>query len=542
MSILINKQKHIVFGMIFIYVLLFTHLAFSWHDGLKSQKNDLGNAVQPIYNTTKGHFMMTSCGLCDNPEMNRLGGHANFIFLFFLPIYYALPDPKVLLFVETLAIGLGALPLYWFGKHLFGDKSLFPLLGPFVYLINPMVHDVNLYDFRELAIAMPFILFAFYFMYTKKYVWFYIFAILLALTKEDMPLIVFMLGLYMIFVQKEIKRGLLVSVISLICFFATVEVIMPFFANGAKPELVALRYAHLGGTVPKIIFNLIFHPGLLISNLFSAYKVIYIATLLTPLLFVPIVSLEILLLSLPTVFINLLSSNPMMYNPFQYYHMAPILSFIFLAYVKSVDRLYAWKHFFDPKYLIAASVISSVTASVLLSPAPYSIVSSWEEFQVSPHAKRLNGVKKLIPDSASLSVQNNLGAHFSERLFVYTFPFRANSADYVLIDAHDPNPIVRFSPRQRNFMFSTSFNTSRPLKGLEDYNEQVLKLFNSKDYGVVYYSSNGYILFQRNVNLRKNKEAMQVFNINMTKILDRYPPSQNKKPQPWRFIKNKIGI
>ena len=158
--------------------------------------------------------------------------------------------------------------------------------------------------------------------------------------------------------------------------------------------------------------------------------------------------------------------------------------------------------------------------SVLLSPAPYSMVSSWKEFEVSSHAKRLSEVKKYIPSSASLSVQNNLGAHFSERLFVYTFPFSPDVVDYVLIDAYDPNPIVRFFPRRRNFMFNTSLNTL-PFP-LEYYNEQVLELFNNKDYGVVYYSSDGYILFQRNAKLRKNTEAMQVFTANMGKILDSY--------------------
>ena len=165
-----NRNSLLALGiLITVYVSFFTLLSFRRHDGLKSYMNDLGNVDQSIYNTIKGRFMvMTNCYSCNSDQINRLGGHANFILLLFVPFYFVLPDPKILLFTQTLLISLGALPLYLLGKRLFKKSTWLPLVGPFIYLINPMVHDVNLYDFHAVAVAMPLILFAFYFMYVKN--------------------------------------------------------------------------------------------------------------------------------------------------------------------------------------------------------------------------------------------------------------------------------------------------------------------------------------------------------------------------------------
>jgi len=50
-------------------------------------------------------------------------------------------------------------------------------------------------------------------------------------------------------------------------------------------------------------------------------------------------------------------------------------------------------------------------------------------------------INNLIPDSASLSVTNNLGAHFANHKYLYAFSSHYQSADYTLIlieDAYEP--------------------------------------------------------------------------------------------------------
>ncbi|OGM04702.1 hypothetical protein A2715_01275 [Candidatus Woesebacteria bacterium RIFCSPHIGHO2_01_FULL_39_32] len=509
--LIIKKQRLILFILVISYLLLFSYLSFAQHDGLKTQMNDLGNMDQPIFNTTRGRLMQASnCYNCGQPIINRLGGHANFIFLFFVPIYAIFPNPKVLLFTQTLLIALGSFPLYWIGRRFFGEKSWISLIGPLIYLLNPMVQDVNLYDFHATSVAMPLIIFAFYFLYIKQDRLFYLFSILVVIAKEDMALIIFMMGLFIMLYQREIKRGLFVSLASLLYFFLVNELLMPLFLGGMNHPVITQRYSYLGDNVFKILINLITHPLSFMAYLFTPEKTVYLVALLFPVIFLPVFSLEVLALSLPSVLINLLSSFSMMYYPFQYYYMAPILAFIFLATIFSLYKIYKNKRILLGTVTFSL-LVTTFTISFLASPAPYSLVSSWREFKVDEHAKRISRVKERIDSEASLSAQNNLGAHFSQRSLVYTFPLKAHESDFVFLDVNDPFEITRTFPRNRSFEFITQMF-------LSDYKKEIISMFEDPNYGVYYFSEDGYLLFKKGVLKDKNKDAQKMFEKQLEQI------------------------
>jgi uncharacterized membrane protein len=508
---------NLILGLsIVLYIVLFTYLSFSQHDGLKTQMNDLGNMSQPIYNTTQGKFMFSSNYIiAEKYELVRFGIHANFILLLFVPIYYFLADPKVLLFTQTLLIGLGAYPLYLLSKCVFKKSNYTLLVFPLAYLINPMVHDVNLYDFHPVAVAMPLIIFAFYFLYTKKYMLFYLFAFFLSITNEDMPLIVAMMGIYMFFAQKERFRGLVVFLIAAIYFFVTVQFIMPYFMEGTRLEIVHRRYSHLGDGAFGIVGNFFVNPGVFFKSAFTIDKLSYVATLLLPVLYLPFLSLNIFFLALPSLIINLLSSEAMTYYPFHFYHTAPILSFVFISAVFSFYKLKNYKRRNIYEFSVASLLISSLFFSLFFSPAPYSLVSSWSEFKVSEHAKKITDIKKIIPNTASLSVQNNIGAHFSHREQIYTFPFLSDQTEYVLLDVTDPYEVVRVFPRDRNFMFISR-------KSLDGYFNETMKMFENPNYSVLY-ASDGYLLFKKGKSSEDlSEKAMQMFESKYEDLKSKY--------------------
>lgn len=45
----------------------------------------------------------------------------------------------------------------------------------------------------------------------------------------------------------------------------------------------------------------------------------------------------------------------------------------------------------------------------------------------------MDEVKGTIPSTYSVSVTNNIGAHFSQRQLLYNYPINAQSADYTVI-------------------------------------------------------------------------------------------------------------
>ena len=53
---------------------------------------------------------------------------------------------------------------------------------------------------------------------------------------------------------------------------------------------------------------------------------------------------------------------------------------------------------------------------------------------VTPESKETLKILKTIPSGAPVSAMNNLGAHLSERRFLWRFPIGSDLADYIVVD------------------------------------------------------------------------------------------------------------
>lgn len=509
----LSKTKpYLIYFFIFVYIILFSYLSLLRHRGLKTQMNDLGNMEQPIYNTLEGNFMQfTNHVSGELGSNNRFGVHANFILLLFVPVYFIFQSPETLLIIQTVSVGLGALPLYWLGKKVLKNENL-ALLVPGLYLMNPMVHDVNLYDFHPLALAMPIIIFAFFFMHQKRYKLFLLSCFLLIITKEEMSLIVLMFGFYLFFRQKERLLGIILSIFSIIYFFTIVEIVMPYFNAGSQPVLISSRYSYLGDGLVGIAKNTIANPIIFVRQIFNKTSFIYLLLLVSPLAALPLLKPDIFLMSLPTVVINLLSKNRMMQYPFQFYHFAPILSFIFLSSIMALAKIKPEKGVINFEILVKATLYSSLVFSLLFSPAPYSAYAKLNDFTVSKHAQKIDDIVNLVPKEAPLSVQNNLGPHFSQRKYIYTYPFGIDKSDYVVLDVFDPYPNTTFFPRHHSFIFASGITP-------EVYLAQTQNLFDSSDFGILFFSRDGYLVLKRGHSKKLNDAARAMFEKRMETII-----------------------
>ena len=66
-------------------------------------------------------------------------------------------------------------------------------------------------DMHAIVLALPFLLFSIYFLEIKKYRLFIASATLLVLCKEDMPLVLLMLGIWHGLRSKDVKTGAIIS-------------------------------------------------------------------------------------------------------------------------------------------------------------------------------------------------------------------------------------------------------------------------------------------------------------------------------------------
>lgn len=481
-----DNRDWLAWGIILFFIIFFALLSFGRHDSLKSYLNDLGTYDQVVWNTASGHFFENSANMLEEPSY--LGAHFSPILLLFVPLYKFWADPKWFLAIQALAIGLSGVPVYLLARRKLGDVwgARIILASYFLY---PFLQNGALYDFHEVVMAVGFAAWAFYFLEREKYVLFIIFSILLALSQEHLVLLVLMMGLYIVWSKKRTQLGLVVAGISLAYFLLVMLAVIPHFSSGGESALIAnsspypSRYAWLGGSFPEVLKNVAANPIKISQVLISPERLSYLFWLIAPVFSLALLSPAVLIIA-PLVAINLLSSNSMTFS-FYFYHSAILAPIIFMAATLGLDHWFGNNNFFKRMFLgliLAVSIYGAVMFSVSLFSFQYHL----NDFLPDEHAQRIKEVEKIIPAQASLSVQHNLGPHFSERRSLYRFPLQADCVQFVVLDETDP---YRSNPGQ---FFNFEYALQMPMG---EWKADIQKLKNNLQFEKIY-DQDGYLVFK----------------------------------------------
>jgi uncharacterized membrane protein len=420
--------------LIVLYIAFFSALAVAQHEALQTYSADLGNHDQAIWNTIHGRlFRFTNMAGLDS----RLALHFEPILLPISLSYLVYSDPRTILVLQTVVVGLGALPVFWLAREKL-NSDLVALVFPLAYLLFPALEAANLFDFHTVTLAVPFLLYAFYFLQGRRYGLFALFAVLAMSCKEDIPLLLAMLGIYIFVVQKDRKAGVLTFVGSGCWFYIAVCLISPRFSPiGQNVHLE--RYAYLGQTPQEVASTVLTRPGLIWEQLVVKARVgYYLYQLLAPVAFTSLFSPQTFLISLPSLAINLLSQYEGMQEVNRYHYAAPLVPFVIISSVYGVDFLatLGWKRLKIPSrktlYLLSGVVlITSLCYHYYLGFSPLSAQVQWPA--VTEHHHMAQELIDQIPPTASVSAQFNLNPHVSQRETLYMFP-NINDAEYIFLD------------------------------------------------------------------------------------------------------------
>ena len=273
---------------------------------------------------------------------NFLIDHANYIAFLLVPFYFFFQSALTLLLLKTFTFFVGSYILY-----LLTTKNLGPIWGILFmlgYIFFPANTSMFFFEFNFENLAPPLILLAFYLLEEKKIISFLITSLILCLIKENMPLIAMMLGLYAtIRYRKEMPRFSRCAAALLLLggglFILQMFVIHPQITK-EHPSNYWAFYKKLGDfhTPWQIIKNVLFSPQITFPLLFTKRNISFLAQLFGPLLIPVIFSPWILLLGLPLFLQNLLSSFSGAQS-IHFYYASSLVVFIFLATIKSLERL-----------------------------------------------------------------------------------------------------------------------------------------------------------------------------------------------------------
>lgn len=503
----------LVYFLVAVYIIIFIILSFARHDSLKTYLNDLGTYDQIIWNSLHGRLFQSSAAIpAESADYNYLGAHFSPILLLLAPFYLIWANPKMLLLLQTLAVGIGALPVYWLARDKIKSK-LAGLVFLISYLFYPILHNALLYDFHEVVLAVPFITFALYFWQKKRYGLMSLFLILICLSQEHLPLIVFMFGLYLMFIQKKWKMGGVIAFLSLAYFLLVFLVLMPSFSATGQVFLLkdptgnATRYSWLGSSPGEIAKTIVSKPFWVLQNIFSGRRIDFFITLLLPLFTFPLFS-PLILLILPVLLIYFLSSFWLTYSVY-YYHSAPLVGIIYVAAIFSFARLIKIKKY--QRLFLVLILMASVFVSYIYTITPLAKDYSWSDYRPTTHAKLIVEVKKKIPNDASLSVQHNLGPHFTERQKLYNLPKKIGEVDYILVDVYNP-----YYGQSKKQFFGIYDILAMPVT---NWAQIIQYVFEDKNYGLIY-DNDGYFIFQKGADRSLNQEGFIHFTQLFEKIVN----------------------
>jgi uncharacterized membrane protein len=431
-----------------VFAAVYALLAWLLYRNYFTGRFDLGNMVQAVYNTAHGRVLETTTNEMDPRQMSRLGSHVDPILAVFALPWLVWPSPVMLLVLQAVVVAAGAYPAYRLGARVTRDPRAGALLAG-AFLLYPALGYGVLNEFHPVTLATTFLLFGFLYLEERRWPWAAVALVLAALCKEEVPLVIALLGVYFAVRQRSL-RPLLVTASALVWFVLVVWVVIPHYNQGQSAFVS--RYAAYGDSAAGVAAGVVSDPARTVGDLTAAGNLRYWWQLLWPFGLTPLLSPLTLLVAAPELMLNALSSVRFQ-RSIAFHYTAAVIPFVYAAAALGLMRLWRWlagglgrpeseltTQLVRRESLAVLVLVAALAANFVLGPLPFSLPGA--RYEGSDYAKRahahvLDEAVATIPDGVAVSVTNNVGGHLSARRVVYTFPYYEGAA-YVIVDQTRP--------------------------------------------------------------------------------------------------------
>ncbi len=437
--------RALLWSAVTAYAVGFSALGMLRHRALETGRFDLGNMTQAVYNTAHGHFLEVTN--LRGEQVSRLAAHVDPILALLAPLWWVWPSPDLLLVVQTVAIALGALPVHRLARrHLEGERAA---LGfALAYLLYPPVQWLTLNEFHPVALATPLLLWGIELLDRDRPVAFCAVGLLAAATKEEIGLVVAMLGLWYTVARGRRAWGLSIAAAGAAASAVAIGLVIPHFNAGASSAFYG-RYGEVGGSPAGILKTALTDPLHVLGVAFDGRGIGYLLELVLPLAALPVAAPLLALAAAPELAINLLSATPTQ-TSIHFHYTGAVLPALVAASVLGAAGI-ARRTRLDGASLAALAVAAALVAGWRLGPIPlWRFVPGGETLQgraahVSAHDRVVLDALELVPDGAVVSASNALGAHLSARRRVLSFPY-VQDATWVAVDERVAGYADRIAP------------------------------------------------------------------------------------------------
>lgn len=421
------KPHYAVAAGVMAYALVFSFVAVTRHRMFQTHALDLGQCAQNLWHIARGQQPYdTILG------WHAWGNHLSPIFYVLAPLTLVFQGPTFLLVLQSVALALGAVPVYFFARARVGAEHAATFAG--LYLLNPSLHGVNVRDFHPAALAITLLLAAMYAADAHRMSLFWLATGMTLATREDAAIAVVGLGLWLVVVLRRFVLGAALIVVAIGWLFAAVEWVMPMFRDDHAYPYITAHYRHLGDSLAAVLLTPIQKPLTVFVLLLTVERLRYVLALLAPLVFLPLLAVPALLGALPGLAQNLLSDYPVLFHHRSQYQSF-VLPFLVIAAILGLERLshrivgatrLGW---LTPARALACAALASAALSARTMND--FALTSWRLAESHRAAYRLLDA---IPAGATVSAGERLFPHLYDRATVFVFPGGVPGAEYVLVD------------------------------------------------------------------------------------------------------------
>jgi uncharacterized membrane protein len=426
--------ERVAYGSTCLYAAAFTFFAIVRHLAFLSQKEDLGTMAQAISTTLHGHFLATTTEAGD--QVSRLGVHVDPFLVLLTPLWFVWSSPLMLVTLQALAVSAGAFPVFWLArKHLRSERAA--VFFVFAYLLYPST-QFNAFavssGFHSVTIAIPLLLLAIWFLDEDRLVPFTVVALLAATTKEEIPLVIGLLGIWYGSSHGRWRVGLPLFAVGLAVTLVDFLVVIPHFNSGGY--IFGDRYDAVGGSPGGIARTAVTDPMALVRDVATAHKLVYLLLVFLPFLGLWLFEPLLLLGVVPELAINLLSSDPNQ-TAIPFHGASGMIPFVVAASILGLARLRRRKPR-PAEYVQRIALYACAAVAVTAVYSPFVVGVGWASQALPSNAEHRAKARAvaLVPAGVPVSASNQLGGHLSERLRIMIFPV-VREARWVVVDRND---------------------------------------------------------------------------------------------------------
>jgi len=285
------------------------------------------------------------------------------------------------------------------------------------------------------TIAIPLLLLAIWFLDEDRLVAFAVVALLAATTKEEIPLVIGVIGIWYGRSHRRWRVGLSVFGLGLAVTLVNFLVVLPHFGHGGYT--FGDRYQAVGGSPGGIARTAVTDPMALVQQVFTVHKIVYLLLVFVPFLGLWLFEPLLILAVVPELAINLLSSDGNQ-TAIPFHGASGMVPPIVAASIFGLARLQRT----TPRLRAQVRRVSVYTCAAVAVTAVYSpfvIGIGWIGQALPSNAEHQAkaAALALVPDGVPVSASNQLGGHLSERLRIMIFPV-IREARWVVVDSRDP--------------------------------------------------------------------------------------------------------